>query len=665
MIQLHSIKTKVTLGFVTCVLCFSIASACALVALNHSSVAFKHILAESKMFSEVSEIQALFLKARLAATDYFYTHDDSFLAELSTKKENLYSIFNQLNKHEELALNPQLEKQAATIQQDMNEYFSTFDQVVRQSHQYEALVDSQFLPEFKATKNALNLLLEQARETHNTELEYNLAKLVEGILELEINALNSLSTTHSDAAIYDKLLEQHIAPLEANVTQLLTSSNERNTFTRYLKHKSLFSKSYHLLVDYKHELENHKQQLLSVGSHTSKDLVTIKQNLLVQQRQEASVMADEKILFQTIIEVATIFAFIVAALCTFFISRLIAQGMHKLSHVIRLLAQGDLTYRTPVKASQKDEFSVLLQHLNISFDSLNDVLSEVTTASGSVNHMSHNLSNVASTVDKSSQELRSEMDQVASALHQVASSSEEIANSAQDSNQFTVNASKITTKTINSVQLVLDDIADITSDIEQSTQVISQLVSQSDNIGNIIVTIRAIAEQTNMLALNAAIESARAGEQGRGFAVVADEVRTLAHRTQSSTEDIEKLIEQLQEGVQKATESINHCRDKTIQASGRAESISGTVRSMHVTIEELQDINNQVVVAVEEQSVTTTDISRNMDSANEIVVETTQNITELAKTSNHLSQLSSGLMARVRQFKLVKDDDAANQNRAA
>lgn len=86
---------------------------------------------------------------------------------------------------------------------------------------------------------------------------------------------------------------------------------------------------------------------------------------------------------------------------------------------------------------------------------------------------------------------------------------------------------------------------------------------------------------------------------------------------------------------------------------------------MHVTIEELQDINNQVVVAVEEQSVTTTDISRNMDSANEIVVETTQNITELAKTSNHLSQLSSGLMARVRQFKLVKDDDAANQNRAA
>ncbi len=100
-------------------------------------------------------------------------------------------------------------------------------------------------------------------------------------------------------------------------------------------------------------------------------------------------------------------------------------------------------------------------------------------------------------------------------------------------------------------QIVADAIqcmSGLSSQIQNTAAMITQLADDSRNISSVMDAIRGIAEQTNLLALNAAIEAARAGDQGRGFAVVADEVRTLAQRTQRSTEEIGKTIVKLQQG---------------------------------------------------------------------------------------------------------------------
>lgn len=96
----------------------------------------------------------------------------------------------------------------------------------------------------------------------------------------------------------------------------------------------------------------------------------------------------------------------------------------------------------------------------------------------------------------------------------------------------------------------------ITYQVQQASEAITQLNEQSRHIQAIVSTISAIAEQTNLLALNAAIEAARAGEQGRGFAVVADEVRQLAARTSESTKEIGSVVSQNGQLTDKATREM-------------------------------------------------------------------------------------------------------------
>ncbi|KPY90136.1 MULTISPECIES: methyl-accepting chemotaxis protein [Pseudomonas syringae group] len=106
------------------------------------------------------------------------------------------------------------------------------------------------------------------------------------------------------------------------------------------------------------------------------------------------------------------------------------------------------------------------------------------------------------------------------------------------------------------VQQAVTAINTVTVEITDSTQRVEAFAGQIHDITKALEVIRGIAEQTNLLALNAAIAAARTGEQGRDFAVVADEVRALAHRTQSSTGEIEAMIDRIRNGVDEAVHAM-------------------------------------------------------------------------------------------------------------
>ncbi|HPL99284.1 MAG TPA: methyl-accepting chemotaxis protein, partial [Bacillota bacterium] len=120
---------------------------------------------------------------------------------------------------------------------------------------------------------------------------------------------------------------------------------------------------------------------------------------------------------------------------------------------------------------------------------------------------------------------------------------------------------------------------------------VSALAEKSKEIGDILLVINGIAEQTNMLSLNAAIEAARAGEQGKGFAVVANEVRKLAEQSGNSVQKIEELIREVQSGIEKAVQEMTKVESI---ADEQQKAMSATVKSFTGIFEAVSEISANI-----------------------------------------------------------------------
>ena len=217
-------------------------------------------------------------------------------------------------------------------------------------------------------------------------------------------------------------------------------------------------------------------------------------------------------------------------------------------------------------------------------------------------------------------------------------------------------AAKIaSTQTIEGNSVVISatqSIGELTNDVHQATEVITKLATKTDNIGGVLDVIRGIAEQTNLLALNAAIEAARAGEQGRGFAVVADEVRTLASRTQESTNEIQKMIEDLQTGAKDAVSVMEQGQKQAKLSVDQAGKVSGALRGITESIANITQMNERIAKASGEQRLVTDDVIKNIEGIVTISHSTTSNAEKTANASEKLGGFAKELETAVQQFKL-------------
>ncbi len=277
---------------------------------------------------------------------------------------------------------------------------------------------------------------------------------------------------------------------------------------------------------------------------------------------------------------------------------------------------GDLTKRLEV--NRNDEFGVVSDEFNKFVAHLQTLISEVKGRSLKVRE---NTDKTAASANQSANALYtqlSELDHLATAMHQMSATAHDVADNAQTAAGRANQADVAAKDGQQVVEQTTASIARLTERMGEVVETINELVGYSNNIESILTVITDIADQTNLLALNAAIEAARAGEQGRGFAVVADEVRTLASKTQESTEQIQTMIQQLQNGVRVAEKVILENREDATVTQEVATKAKASLEVIRSSINEINDMTVQIAAAAEQQSATSNEINRNTTNIRDI-----------------------------------------------
>ncbi|WP_438943040.1 methyl-accepting chemotaxis protein [Pseudomonas savastanoi] len=257
------------------------------------------------------------------------------------------------------------------------------------------------------------------------------------------------------------------------------------------------------------------------------------------------------------------------------------------------------------------------------------------------------MTSITESADRTLQQQNSEIEQAATAVNEMSAAVEEVARNATSTSQAAQQSSlsadlgnQRVTETLTAMHMV-----------EGSSAQVTALAGQAQDISKVLGVIRGIAEQTNLLALNAAIEAARAGEQGRGFAVVADEVRALAHRTQTSTQEVEQMISAIQAGSSATVESMQKSTQEVHSTRKTAEDAGQSLRQITDSVLEINNRNLQIAAASEQQAHVARDVDRSLISIRDLAVQSSEGTRQTLIASTELSQLAVNLNDLVLRFK--------------
>lgn len=301
---------------------------------------------------------------------------------------------------------------------------------------------------------------------------------------------------------------------------------------------------------------------------------------------------------------------------------LLARPLASVVSAFGALKHGNLTTR--LEAKRSDEIGELAGHFNGFAADLQDKIRHIAGDAGALSGSASDLSTVSDRMAEGARTTSERSNAVATAAEEMSSNSVSVASGMEQvAGRLTTiaSATEEMSSSIGEIAGKSETARMITRNATQQACRVSELVGNlsraAQEIGQVTEAITQISDQTRLLALNATIEAARAGAAGKGFSVVAHEIKELARQTAEATEDIRGKVD----GIQKST--------------------AGTLADLEQiskVIGEITEIVNTVASAIEEQSVVTKDIARNVNEAVGGVHEANQRVAEMSTVSRSVAK---------------------------
>jgi methyl-accepting chemotaxis protein len=372
--------------------------------------------------------------------------------------------------------------------------------------------------------------------------------------------------------------------------------------------------------------------------------------------------------------------FLVAGvLFSLWVARQITNSIITMNNVMKDIAEGEGDLTTRITETSKDELGELAGWFNLFLEKLQTTVREIIENASILGVSSEELTTVAQTMAGSSEAMSSKTNEVAQSSAEMSSNINEVASSAEDAttnvnsvssaveemsttlNQVSQTATVVSENT-NTIAVALEEMSATINEVTKNTEhaanvsktaaekatitqgLMVKLGESAESVGKVVQVIDEIAEKTNLLALNASIEAARAGDAGKGFNVVANEVKDLSKQTAEATQNIVEQIEEMQQNTQSSIEAITEITE---------------------IINELNSVNLTIAGAVEEQSVTTNEVSQTTIDAASSLEEVTGNVTEVSRAANEIAGNSSTMAELIQGISTSATSTAQGANKVS